>query len=72
MEETHQELKTQNELMSKFSTQIRKKLTSVVQEEKELFDEAKPSAERLNGVLKKEMDLFDEPLPVAQKLNHVP
>jgi hypothetical protein len=34
VEETHQELKTQNELMSKISTQIRNKFKSVVQEEK--------------------------------------
>lgn len=48
MEDAHQEFKTQNELMSKLSTQIGNKFKSLLQNEMDLFDAPQPITERQN------------------------
>ena len=48
MENAHQEFKTQNELMSKLSTQIGNKFKSLLQNEMDLFDAPQPITERQN------------------------
>ena len=48
MEDAHQEFKTQNELMSKLSTQIGNKFKSLLKNEMDLFDAPQPITERQN------------------------